>query len=403
MKVLFVGDSPLIKTGFGRVNSIAASRMQQEGWEVASIAGLTKGIPEDTKGIKVYVPTRANDILGVGDIEDVAKDFGPDIIYMTGDPGSIVAMSYGAPDMPAFTYVPIEGEPIPNQHWRLVLSNLPMITCSKYGVNVVKRELGRDIDYAYHGVDHDTFKVNGLRDDVRKAMKWEDKFVIMAVSTNVRRKQLPRLIEAVAKLKHEYKQKDIVLYLHTVPFQNHWLDGWNLMEIAKMYDVGDITLFHPLMSGFGKSVPETTGNPRNPGLVELYNAADLFVLPSQVEGFGLPIAEAMACGVPVMVTKYAAGWEVASPAGRGIPVADWEVHKSGTVYANVSVPEMAKEILRLKRDPKARQRMSEAGLERVKDFTWKGFTDKLIPAMEAAIVTHKERNLSQEAPNPAEE
>ena len=56
-----------------------------------------------------------------------------------------------------------------------------------------------------------------------------------------------------------------------------------------------------------------------PGLVEMYNASDLFVLPSQVEGFGLPIAEAMACGLPVMVTKYAAGWEVASPAGKGNP------------------------------------------------------------------------------------
>lgn len=401
MKVLIVGDSPLIKTGFGRVNNIAAKRLQQEGHEVASVAGLTTEMPSDTEGIRVYVPTQKGDTLGLYEIEKAVKDFGPDVVYMTGDPGSVVAMSFTTPDMPAFAYVPIEGEPIPNMHWRTILSSLPIMTCSRYGVDVVKKELGRDIDYAYHGVDHNVFRVNGLRDEVRRTMKWEDKFVVMCVSTNVRRKQLPRLIEAIAKLRHQYKQKDVVLYLHTVPFQNHWLEGWNLIEIARMYGVEDAIMFHPMMNGFGKSVPEQTGNPAFPGLVELYNAADLFVLPSQVEGFGLPIAEAMACGVPVLVTKYAAGWEVASPAGRGIPVGDWEVHKSGTVYANVSVDGMASEILRLKRDEKGRKRMSAMGLERVKDFTWTGFTDKLVPALEAAIVTHQGRNVKEEAPNPA--
>lgn len=98
--------------------------------------------------------------------------------------------------------------------------------------------------------------------------------------------------------------------------------------------------------------------------------ADLFVLPSQVEGFGLPIAEAMACGVPVMVTRYAAGWEVARPAGIGIPVLDWETHKSGARYANVDVEAMAKEILSLKRNPKERERRSKIGLQRVRDFSW---------------------------------
>ena len=38
----------------------------------------------------------------------------------------------------------------------------------------------------------------------------------------------------------------------------------------------------------------------------LYQSADCFVLPSCAEGFGLPILEAMACGVPPMVTNYSA-------------------------------------------------------------------------------------------------
>ena len=187
-----------------------------------------------------------------------------------------------------------------------------------------------------------------------------------------------RLIEAMSILYHKYNKKDVYLYLHTVPFQGHWLEGHNLPEIAEMYNISHRVLFNSRMQKLHDGVPETSSDPSAPGLVELYNAADLFVLPSQVEGFGLPIAEAMACGLPVMVTKYAAGWEVASPAGKGIPVKDWEVHKSGTLYANVDVDVMARDIHKLIGNPKELQRMSEAGIIRARDYDWNYFSRALI-------------------------
>jgi glycosyltransferase involved in cell wall biosynthesis len=395
-KVLIVGDSPLLKTGFGRVNAIAAKRFQEEGWQVASVAGLTTEPPKDDEGIRLYVPSERSDVLGIRDIPNAVEDFKPDVVYATADPGSVVALAYGLPDMPAFIYTPIEGEPIINRDWRLVLKTLSLATCSKYGSDLIKTTLNRDVPYVYHGVDHETFKVTGIRDDIRRAMKWGDKFVISCVATNVRRKQLPRLLEAVARLKHQYNQKDIILYMHTVPFQNYWLEGWNLFEVVNMFGIQEETFFHPLMVKRNAFIPERTGDPKNPGLADIIEASDLFVNPSMVEGFGLPPVEAMACGVPVLVTKYAAGWEVVSPAGRGIPVGDWEVHKSGTMYANVSVEQLAKEILRLKRNPKERARMSAAGLIRAKDFDWEIYKERLIPFVEQAIESHQTSRAEKE-------
>jgi glycosyltransferase involved in cell wall biosynthesis len=43
-----------------------------------------------------------------------------------------------------------------------------------------------------------------------------------------------------------------------------------------------------------------------PALRELYRSADCFVLPTRAEGWGLPILESMACGVPAIVTRYSA-------------------------------------------------------------------------------------------------
>jgi glycosyltransferase involved in cell wall biosynthesis len=390
-RALILGDSPRLKTGFGKVNRIAADLFQKQGWEVAAVAGLTTEAPSTDDGIKTYVPSRPGDVLGLYEIERAVEEFKPDIAFFTADLGTAVALTSVTPGSVAgFGYIPIEGGPVANQHWQLVCKALPMMTCSKYGADLIQEQFGRTIDWAYHGIDHNVYKPNPkARDDTRSLFKWTDKFVINMTANNVRRKQIPRLIEAVAILKHKYKQKDIVLYLHTVPFQNYWLEGHNLDEITRMYDVWDEVKFHPAMNQYQSYIPETSPVKGFPGLAEMYNASDLFVLPSQVEGFGLPIAEAMATGLPVLVTKYAAGYEVASPAGRGIPVKDWEVHKSGTLYGNVSPVDLANEILRLKRNPKERQRMSEAGLRRAADFTWDDFESKLIPALEATYDAHK--------------
>lgn len=379
--MLILGDSPRLNTGFARVNREAAKAFISAGWKVYAVPALTNQIPEGgiEDGIEYFAPQEGDDMTSRLSAAKVYEQIKPDIVYITGDPGLLVAYLAAMPqEAKIIGYIPIEGEPISNEFWRMAISNGNIITCSKYGADVVKKYLGKDIPWAYHGVDHNVFKKLDNREEIRKAIGWNDKFIITCVANNVRRKQIPRLVEAMSILRKKYKRNDTFLYLHTVPFQNHWLEGHNLVEIATMFGCGDAILFNTKMRKLHDGIEESTGDPKNPGLVEIYNASDLFVLPSQVEGFGLPIAEAMACGLPVMVTRYAAGWEVASPAGKGIPVHDWEIHKSGTMYANVSPEVMADEINRLIKNPKELARMSALGLERVADYNWNDFHEKLI-------------------------
>ena len=55
-------------------------------------------------------------------------------------------------------------------------------------------------------------------------------------------------------------------------------------------------------------------------LVALYQSTALFVFPSLYEGFGLPVAEAMACGAPVAVSRIRAATElVPEPAAQFDP------------------------------------------------------------------------------------
>ena len=91
-------------------------------------------------------------------------------------------------------------------------------------------------------------------------------------------------------------------------------------------------------------------------LPALYRHARCLVVPSLYEGFGLPMLEAMACGCPVLASTAGALPETAGDAA---------------VLVNIgSIEETARGMLRICRDASLRESLKQAGLERVKGFSW---------------------------------
>ncbi|GAB4408081.1 MAG: glycosyltransferase family 1 protein [Anaerolineae bacterium] len=88
----------------------------------------------------------------------------------------------------------------------------------------------------------------------------------------------------------------------------------------------------------------------------LYAAATVFVYPSRYEGFGLPVLEAMACGVPVVTTNAASIPELAGPAA-------FQLDPSDTKH-------MAAPIIRLCTEEESRDAMIERGFAQVEKFSW---------------------------------
>ena len=101
-------------------------------------------------------------------------------------------------------------------------------------------------------------------------------------------------------------------------------------------------------------------------LIPLYNAADVLVLPSLYEGFGLPPLEAMACGTPVICANRTSLPEVVGDAGILVEPTD-----TGALAGAME---------RVFTDPDLRERMSRRGLVRAKLFPWKKTAEETLAA-----------------------
>lgn len=91
-------------------------------------------------------------------------------------------------------------------------------------------------------------------------------------------------------------------------------------------------------------------------LAALYRGAVALVMPSAEEGFGLPAAEAMACGTPVITSRDAALVEITGDAA---------------LHADAEPRALAAAMRRLLDDEELRRAMSLRGRERAKTMTWK--------------------------------
>lgn len=99
-------------------------------------------------------------------------------------------------------------------------------------------------------------------------------------------------------------------------------------------------------------------------LPPLYHAADLFVFPSWYEGFGMPLIEAMACGLPVVCSDYELFHEVAGEAALFFPPFD----PSG----------LADVVENVLNSTELSQQLIKRGLERAGAFSWHNYATRVL-------------------------
>lgn len=125
-----------------------------------------------------------------------------------------------------------------------------------------------------------------------------------------------------------------------------------------------------------------TGRLTNDQLVRAYNETQILVSPSLYEGFGLPAAEAMACGSPVVATTAGAFPEV---------IADGE---TGMLVPPGNACALADAIQELLSDQRRCATMGAAGARRIgEEFSWRACAEKTAAVYEEVLASRRRRHV----------
>lgn len=244
--------------------------------------------------------------------------------------------------------------------------------CKKYG--------HENVQYVPHGINTEVFKpmTNDEKLKVREEYNLpKEAFVIGMVAHNQYRKQVHRLIEAFEMFVK--KNPKSLLLLHCLPRD---ATGWDLPQLLKDRGImGHVLFTDKAGKGTGDiHVPDSE-------LRRFYCSMDVHALPTAGEGFGIPIVEAMACGIPNVVTDYTTTREflcdvetmddkirVSNTRGIAVPYVDTELHHTGGRWAKINIPMMAEAFQFLKDNPEEGSKM---GMKAAK-FAQENYNEELV-------------------------
>jgi glycosyltransferase involved in cell wall biosynthesis len=200
--------------------------------------------------------------------------------------------------------------------------------------------LGRppeDITVVYSGVDGAFRPLEASQVTTFRRREFGDRPYILHVGTLEPRKNIDLLIGAFAECRRRLALPHVLALVGA--------RGWQyetLFSLVRRLQVEDHVRF-------AEFVPEEQ-------LPLWYNGADLFAYPSAYEGFGLPVLEAMACGVPTITSASSALLELAGGACLTVEPGSQEALQLA--------------LIRMLTEPDTRERLRRSGLARAASFTW---------------------------------
>jgi len=332
--ILLMSDSPQLHTGQAVVMREIAMGLHKTGKYNIVIAGWGfNGYPHNFPF--TILPASAKDFgrngfpeAGVHGLEKIIDMVKPQILWTVAD---IWMVNYineikNRNTFKWVAYTPVDGSPVPG-YWFDWLNKVDQVVCeTQYGVDeMLKAEPNlRNPRFIYHGCNTESFKPLSAEDKIKNrglvhyasvkdmrnlemkvGLKEED-FIVGVVARNQPRKNYDKIIKAFAIFAKD--KENVKLWCHAAPIDQ----AYNIPQLADMYDLKGKVIFTPNYN-IGNGLTESDLN-------IVMNLFDVHMLPTQGEGFGIPILETMAAGVPQIVTDFSSHVEYSKTAAELIEV-----------------------------------------------------------------------------------
>lgn len=312
-KLLWHSNAPFAPTGYGAQTALFQPLLAQEfEFAISAFYGL-EAAPINYDGTRIY-PGTAGTFGDENLVRHAEHFFGGDARG-----GLVVTLMdvwvlnpQWMKQLNLACWVPVDHDPAPPAVLEFfTLSGAVPIAMSKFGLSM----LGRlDPLYVPHAVDTDVFRPRDRRESRRQlggGRLPDNAFLVGMVAANKgrpSRKCFSQAIQAFTKFARQHE--DAYLYLHTTVDPGRAVGEDIPAILSQMGLPADRVL-----------IPDQYALNFDPvshdSMARIYSAMDVLMNPSMGEGFGIPIIEAQACGVPVIVTDFTAmvelcgaGWKV---------------------------------------------------------------------------------------------
>lgn len=315
---LLVGDHPSLPSGLGRILRELAQRFSEDAsldLDVRVVGCRPEGSgPDghpDVSGMPVWSFTATED-LGEGIAQHVRwaweRWYGqqPGVVLTIWDAARIHALTQQKGPWSHWGYVPVDGA-MPGGTWlgppaEAVRSLDRVLAYGAYGSMVLRGVVGTNVDFLPHGLDARWWQMPEQSPAHPERRKW-----IGCVMTNQPRKDWGLALATLAILRDRGHR--VKLWAHTDRVVG---EAWSLPQLVDLYRLG--RAMQVTLSGDGWSDTE---------LRAAYQRCGVIVLPSLGEGFGYPLVEALACGMPAVHSTDAGGAEL-------LPRPEWKAPHRAT-------------------------------------------------------------------------
>jgi glycosyltransferase involved in cell wall biosynthesis len=303
-RIVWHSCAPWAASGYGTQTALWTQKLTEMGHEVfiSTFWGLT-GSPTQWNGIPV-LPGFGNAYCSPS-LQQHCRHIQPDLVITLGD--IWVLDPNVLRELPVAHWLPSDCRPMSLADQNVVdASKSELIAISRFGYDRFYRA-GFSPYYVPHAIDMGVFKPVGNRDRLRKDLGLDDRFVIgvNAANNDAIRKAIPEMMLAFARLLQDHP--DCVLSLHSGIHQE---GGQDLEAVAENLGITDKVMVVD-------QYRYTAGLVSASALADWYGTLDVLCATTYGEGFGIPIIESQACGVPVITTR-ASAMEELNPLGLSV-------------------------------------------------------------------------------------
>ena len=212
-------------------------------------------------------------------------------------------------------WTPVDHDPVPPLVAKFLLEGgHHAIAMSRFGEKMLAKAgvSSENMTYIPHGIDLSIFNDRGK--GAKSAMGIpEDAFLVVTNAANRGRIPIRKAFGEMADAMSEFMRKcpDVYWMIHTEP--NGHSEGVNIPRLIAHLGIDPQRVRYPHPVHFRNGIPQDA-------IAQMYSAADVQLLTSMGEGFGIPAVEGQACGTPVIVSDFSAQPELVGTHGKAVPV-----------------------------------------------------------------------------------